>query len=242
MIREIRGQLLTWFGIVGSALTIIDQWGNFIQLADWMRLVVENFSYATHAFWSFVGGLINISISRELAQFLTFIAAQISLILGTVLISGRINTLKSANEMYLDVKKRYLTYIVAIAFVIIVFYVDRTSAPTLLIAIVGSEIFYERNNEDIRYKEITIILLFTFALLNSPGFPQSDVARFFWSFFWLLPLFMCPAKPLLKRLIFIFIGVALIIGLSEISKLAERLQTQIESSQAAISISATRPI
>jgi hypothetical protein len=32
MLREIRGQVLVWIGIVGGALTIVNHWSNFITL------------------------------------------------------------------------------------------------------------------------------------------------------------------------------------------------------------------
>src|SRR5271166_1030561 len=58
MLREIRGQVFVWIGILGALLTIIGHWSNFITLADWVRYPAGRWVELLHLFWSFWGSLI----------------------------------------------------------------------------------------------------------------------------------------------------------------------------------------
>jgi hypothetical protein len=44
-------ELLTWVGIVGGALTLFGHIGSALTLADWARVLVDNWKEWTNAFW-----------------------------------------------------------------------------------------------------------------------------------------------------------------------------------------------
>src|SRR5262249_33549706 len=49
-------ELLTWFGIIGGALTLFGNLDAVLKLADWARLLVQHWKEWTHAFWVWVFG------------------------------------------------------------------------------------------------------------------------------------------------------------------------------------------
>jgi len=44
-------ELLTWFGIIGGALTLFTNLNAVLKLADWARDLAKGWKEWTHAFW-----------------------------------------------------------------------------------------------------------------------------------------------------------------------------------------------
>jgi hypothetical protein len=80
--RELRFQALTWFGIVGGALTLFSGLGSLIALAEWARWLVEHWQAWTHGFWSWVGSLVGVRVSRAWAPLLSLLAFALSVAVG----------------------------------------------------------------------------------------------------------------------------------------------------------------
>jgi hypothetical protein len=76
-------ELLTWLGIIGGALTLFTNLGAVIKLADWARLLVENWKEWTHAFWVWAFGWLGIHLPPEWTPVLSF------LLFGSLLTIGQ---------------------------------------------------------------------------------------------------------------------------------------------------------
>jgi hypothetical protein len=76
-------ELLTWFGIVGGALTLFGNLDSVLKVADWARLLVQNWREWTHAFWVWVFGWLGIHLPPEWTPVFSF------LLFGTLLIIGQ---------------------------------------------------------------------------------------------------------------------------------------------------------
>lgn len=85
MLKELRGQVFVFIGIVGCALTIVSHWANAVHPADWMRWIVAHWLVALQEFWDFWGSLIGTKVSLEGAKLLSLISFYVSLTLGSIL-------------------------------------------------------------------------------------------------------------------------------------------------------------
>jgi hypothetical protein len=75
-------EVLTWFGIVGGALTMFTNLSAVLQLADWARVLVYQWKAWTHAFWLWVFGWLGIHVPLEWALVLSFLLFGSSLTIG----------------------------------------------------------------------------------------------------------------------------------------------------------------
>jgi len=76
-------EVLTWIGIVGGALTLFTNLGAVLKLADWARVLVENWTEWTHAFWLWAFGWLGIHLPPEWTPVLSF------LLFGSLLAIGQ---------------------------------------------------------------------------------------------------------------------------------------------------------
>src|SRR5262245_48057841 len=76
-------ELLTWFGIVGGALTLFTNLSAVLKLADWARVLVEHWKEWTHAFWVWAFGWLGIQLPPEWTPVLSF------LLFGSLLTIGQ---------------------------------------------------------------------------------------------------------------------------------------------------------
>jgi hypothetical protein len=81
--KGFRYELLTWFGIVGGALTLFTNLGAVLKLADWARVLVQNWKERTHAFRAWAFGWLGIHLRPEWPPLLSF------LLFGSVLAVGQ---------------------------------------------------------------------------------------------------------------------------------------------------------
>jgi hypothetical protein len=92
--KKVRYEALTWFGIVGSAITITDHLDSILKLSVWVRWLQGHFSEVLHRFWSLLGSVINVDISPEAASFLSLISFYASLTIGSIALAGTKKTIK----------------------------------------------------------------------------------------------------------------------------------------------------
>jgi hypothetical protein len=72
--RVFKYELLTWFGIVGGALTLFTNLGSFLKLADWVALLVQNWKGWTHTFWLWMFGWVGIHLPPGWPPILSFLS------------------------------------------------------------------------------------------------------------------------------------------------------------------------
>jgi hypothetical protein len=81
--KGFRYELLTWVGIVGGALTLFGNLDAALKLADWARVLVQDWREWTHAFWLWAFGWLGIHLPPELTPLLSF------LLFGSLLTIGQ---------------------------------------------------------------------------------------------------------------------------------------------------------
>jgi len=92
--RTFKYQVLTWVGIVGSAITVFANLQGVLDLADWARELAKHWHEWNHIIWGWVFSLIGIKLPRGLAPVLSFTLFTIVLIVGVNLAERRDTSLQ----------------------------------------------------------------------------------------------------------------------------------------------------
>ena len=75
-------QVLTWIGIVGSAITLFANLNGVLDFADWARELVAHWHEWTQIFWGRIFSLIGLRMPRVLVPIISFIASISILVVG----------------------------------------------------------------------------------------------------------------------------------------------------------------
>jgi hypothetical protein len=250
MARLIFGQFLAWIGIVGGALIIADQWintvnhwSNFITLPRWAILAISNFAHIMYSTWHLITSRFHIDLSGSVADLLSITAFYLSLATGSALLAGQVGSLKKFMSPILIMSGYFVLGIL----VVIVFLQIRSPLSELIfvwvlnagllavfwtvvaafIAMEGSVL--ERVVDTALY--CVVCYLMSGMVLNATsGIPRDIIsplcfAIIFLFLLWFVPLLIAAQKALMKRLAYLLIGLAIIFGLSEVSKQVEKLRT-----------------
>jgi len=81
--KGFKWELLTWWGIIGGAVTLFTALSAVLKLADWARVLVQHWKEWTHAFWVWAFGWVGIHVPRAWAPVLSF------LLFGSLLTIGQ---------------------------------------------------------------------------------------------------------------------------------------------------------
>jgi hypothetical protein len=81
--KGFKWEVLTWWGIIGGAVTLFTALSAVLKLADWARIVVQHWKEWTHAFWVWAFGWLGIHLPPEWAPVLSF------LLFGSLLTIGQ---------------------------------------------------------------------------------------------------------------------------------------------------------
>ena len=71
--KGLKWELLSWWGIIGGAITLFSAISATLKLADWARVVVENWRAWTHGFWVWSFGWLGIHVPPEWTPMLSFL-------------------------------------------------------------------------------------------------------------------------------------------------------------------------
>src|SRR5262245_45435819 len=71
--KGFKWELLTWWGIIGGAVTLFVAISAVLKLADWARVLVQHWKEWTHAFWVWAVGWLGIHLPPEWTPVLTFL-------------------------------------------------------------------------------------------------------------------------------------------------------------------------
>src|SRR5262249_41872883 len=88
--KGFKWELLTWWGIIGGAITLFVAISTTLKLADWARLVVQHWKELTHAFWMGVFGWLGIHLPPDWTPVLSFLLFGSLLTIGQALKFNRI--------------------------------------------------------------------------------------------------------------------------------------------------------
>jgi TIR domain len=89
-------QVLTWIGIVGSAITLFANLNGVLDFADWARDLIAHWQEWTQMFWGWVFSLVNIRVPKPLVPIISFIAS-VGILVAAVNLSAR--TVKSTVKL-----------------------------------------------------------------------------------------------------------------------------------------------
>src|SRR5262249_746797 len=74
--------VLTWIGIVGSAINLFANLGGVLDLADWARGLVEDWHEWNQMIWGWVFSLIKLRVPRTLVPIISFAVFAMILVVG----------------------------------------------------------------------------------------------------------------------------------------------------------------
>jgi hypothetical protein len=233
-------ELLTWFGIVGGALTLFTNLGAVFKLADWARLLVQGWKEWTHAFWAWAFGWLGIHLGPGWTPVLSF------LLFGSLLAIGQAVKFKSTiknqetNDKYQGKSFRLISWRTLFSIITILgvyglldryYPVDDPHYYVAIgaLALLISPIVLFANHR--LHAAISVGLILTFCIIMAflplrelgPGNPDLDMnSLVMLGLICILPLItlsVAPAKAVSRRLIFLALGLLLLIALNELSKL-----------------------
>ena len=75
-------QILTWIGIVGSAITVFGGLSTILEVANWAKELVTHWHELTQMFWKWVLGWIGVKVPKELVPIVSFTLFSTMLVVG----------------------------------------------------------------------------------------------------------------------------------------------------------------
>ena len=85
LMKDLKYELLTWFGIIGAVLTLFSAYSAALMLAPLAQKLVEHWKKWTHAFWVWVFGWLGIHLPPEWTPILSFLLFWSSLTIGQMI-------------------------------------------------------------------------------------------------------------------------------------------------------------
>jgi hypothetical protein len=240
--KGFKWELLSWWGIIGGAVTLFTALSAVLKLADWARVLVDHWKEWTHAFWVWAFGWLGIHVPPEWTSFLSFLLFGSLLTIGQAVKFKNMTKNQTNVDTYQERSFRLKSWRVVVVFLV------------AILAIAASTVLLETNLPEVRKHEIMvigcliapllIIVLFARHRLHAASsvflilvffviiaiYPvtevSNDVQNYFFLIYaplaWILAIILlsvAPAKAISRRLIFLALGLLLLIGLNELSKL-----------------------
>ena len=97
-------EVLSWFGIVGGALTLFTAIAAALVLAPWAQFLVDRWKKWTHAFWLWAFGWLGIHLPLEWTPVLSF------LLFGSLLTIGQAFQFNRLIKTKLSIRHKYESY------------------------------------------------------------------------------------------------------------------------------------
>ena len=232
----VKYEVLTWVGIVGGAVTLFGNLDTVLKLADWARVLVEHWKEWTHAFWVWAFGWLGIHLPPEWTPVLSF------LLFGSFLTVGQALSFFMTSQPIVD-KDRLRSFYgqrVSVYFVWMTLFIIAVSSFAfkgpfenrlmfLVVFCIGPAVILVLCTKHKLYAALSMFLFtafFVIITLNQfpSGFNENSLTVGMTALLlvWLLPpllFFVAPAKAVARRLIFLALGLLLLIGMNELSKL-----------------------
>jgi TIR domain len=246
-------ELLTWWGIIGGAITLFVAISTTLKLADWAKVLVEHWKEWTHAFWVWAFGWLGIHLPPEWTPVLSFLLFGLLLAIGQAVKFSRRIKPQTVEDMYQGRSFQFISW--------------RPFLCLVLMFFIGSGLLFFAHDFALQFRLATLfpdfetqimspgpiscfVLAFAisipvmlFAMQTLHAFVTSILLVIFWTivtavhlpnpssdlavlttfttlpFLSVLLLLVAPAKAVSRRLIFLALGLLLLIGLNELSKL-----------------------
>src|SRR5262245_9216283 len=105
--KGFKWELLTWWGIIGGAITLFTAISATLKLADWARVLVQHWKEWTHAFWVWAFGWLGIHLPPAWTPLLTFLSFGSFLAIGQAIkFNSTIANVRDAEEKAFQVVSR----------------------------------------------------------------------------------------------------------------------------------------
>ena len=244
--RILEGQVLTWIGIVGATITLVGNLGTLVTLANWCQWLVDNYKHFTESVAAYVSQLLSLKITGpEIAYGLYFLFL-VSLAAGARSMSSdmhspaRFRFICSAILLILilgicraeaaifgawELGNTYHTFfgIILLCALALNFPQIRSAKDCLLITGLSVLLYLAHwlmNTGKLfniftlwGLSDITLIELF-----KGQGPRDLFVTSFVLLIVPIIPHLIAPYRPLLRRCSFVALGIAIVLGLSEVSR------------------------
>ncbi|MBT3069622.1 toll/interleukin-1 receptor domain-containing protein [Rhodomicrobium sp. Az07] len=254
--KVVRYEALMWFGIIGSVLTLVGHWQNFIKLAHWVRIAVDNFNELVYLSFAAMFSFIGIVIDRDTSYALSFFLFMSSIAIGCGFRCGFYfsSSLGFFRALFIFYKAIIFSVVIASPILIPwsimrnVFHVDiinyiphsyfsiNLALPEIPLQLFGIAIlfififhmiygrFVFRVYGAMVYTIILVLIgdkYFYFSIKISQLGENASV--FLTTLTTFMPLLIVRSVDVIRRMTYILIGLAIAIGLSELSKLIDSL-------------------
>jgi hypothetical protein len=238
--RMFESQVLTWVGIVGTAITVFANLQGVLDLADWARELVKHWHEWNQIIWGWVFTLVGIKLPREVAPLYSFSLFTSMLVVGINLAERRANTFQKRSQrpfivgifLYMGI---FFAVLMTVGFsgvvtpstfvnvAIVLFIVVACGFPSgyllyvvkerRLLVLVASALFFF----------MTMSLVFA-PLHNQPYTLEVIIIMFLamglaFPILWMMVILTTPLQRLTRRLGFVVLGVLTLVVLNEISQL-----------------------
>src|SRR5262245_19566762 len=237
-------ELLTWWGIIGGAITLFVAISTTLKLADWARALVQHWKEWTHAFWTWAFGWLGIHLPPEWTPVLSFLLFGSLLTIGQALQFSRVSRSQSSIDKYREhsfklISRHSAFCLLSIGAILVIGVLASAfaSAPILgaVIILIGPQIVIILFAKSKLQVTFSVLLLFIFSSIIAYGplinIDAGPAAGYTWilmgSFLPLILLSIAPAKAISRRLIFLALGLLLLIALNELSKLVHYWGVQL---------------
>jgi hypothetical protein len=119
--KTLRYQALTWIGIVGGTITLYSHFKDVLDLADWSRWLVVNWSWVTTKFWNYFVRWMGVRLSPYWASLLTFVIFTLSIVVGVRMRSAidKPPALESAHQIRIRRRLRRVPTFVVVAMCVV---------------------------------------------------------------------------------------------------------------------------
>jgi hypothetical protein len=237
--RQIRGQKFVWIGIVGSTLIIADFLSDFITVVDWGDWLIGNWKVYFRGFWIFIGNILGAGITEEVSRSLSLLFFVSSVTLYT---SRQPKMVKEVREYSNKFIQAYGFVLFVLCWSVLWFVLEIGAADAgyhtqgygkhifISVVVLVYSLVYKKSPVLRTYLCLVYFLFLSIILrpwMNDPSL--DNINELFLSialaFLFFGPMFIeGNTRFLTVRLTFIVVGVAIIFGLSEVSKQVERLR------------------
>jgi hypothetical protein len=241
-------QVLTWIGIIGSAITVYAGLSAVSDLGYWARQLVDHWHELTQMFWGWVFGWIGLKVPKQLVPAISFTLFAAMLVVGvnlSVRARKKLPTLQIERPMKNFVVGLLLfmvTYVVG-ALVTVTIYPKEIERPVIAVIIqfillpltfpMGYLLYVGKERVWVVIGSL-LFLVMGGCLLIVPlnefvgsGGDHSTIETVVIGFsctmlfpiLWMAVIIFSPLRQLTQRLVFVVVGVVTLVVLGEISKL-----------------------
>ena len=124
-------QVLTWVGIVGSAITLFGNLGSVLDLADWAKELVARWHEWNQTIWGWLFSLIRVKLPTEVVPIISFTVYTVILVVGVNLSTENESSLYTSRLVNSKARKVGIYFVGVLLYVtaLVAFYAAGNAIP-----------------------------------------------------------------------------------------------------------------